>query len=417
VPSPARPGGVWGGRHGPPDEPGLGLGLVGCGHFGAAILDAARELPGLEPVAVADQDPGRAAALAATHRLDAVTPERLLADHRVEVVAVATPPAGHARLVLDALAAGRHVFCEKPLATRLEDATEVLRATAKPGAPRLTVDYVLRRNPLYALLDKLQRELLGPPRRFAFENLASDEHLGPDHWFWDRDVSGGILVEHGVHFFDACAWLLGSQPELVQAVEASRPGGRVDTVVATARHPGGATASFAHAFARPARAELQWTTLDWGSARATLAGWIPVELQLDAWAGGQALGMLQRLAADSAATLAVPGYRPSGAERLKVELLELARQPGGDHHLRLWATLGGVAAKARVYRESVRAGLADLLTAIADGGQPLVSPADGWHSLAVALAAQDAADRGASARPEALPPDLAAEAGVGGSRP
>jgi predicted dehydrogenase len=371
-------------------------------------------------VAVADRDPERAAALAATHRLDAVTPERLLADGRVGVVAVATPPAGHARLLLDALAAGRHVFCEQPLATRLEDATEVLRATARPDAPRLTVDYVLRRNPLYALLDRLQRELFGPPRRFAFENLASDEHLGADHWFWDREVSGGILVEHGVHFFDACAWLLGSQPELVQAVEASRPDGRVDTVVATARHPGGATASFAHAFARPARAELQWTTLDWGTARATLAGWVPVELQLDAWAGGQALGLLQRLAADSAATLAVPGFRPSGAERLKVELLELSRQPGGDHHLRLWATLGGVAGRPRVYRESVRAGLADLLAAIAGDGQPLVSPADGWHSLAVALAAQDAADTGAAARPATLPLDLAAatgEAEVSGSRP
>jgi hypothetical protein len=236
-----------------PARPGVGLGLVGCGRFGAAILEAARELPGLAPVAVADRDPDRAAALAAAHRLDAVDPRRLLDDDRVEVVAVATPPAGHARVALDALAAGRHVFCEKPLATRLEDATAVLRATARPGAPRLTVDYVLRRNPLYALLGTLQRELLGPPRRFAFENLASDEHLGPDHWFWDREVSGGILVEHGVHFFDACAWLLGSQPELVQAVEAARPGGPVDTVVATARHPGGATASFAHAFARPAR--------------------------------------------------------------------------------------------------------------------------------------------------------------------
>jgi predicted dehydrogenase len=403
VPSPARPG--------------VGLGLVGCGRFGAAILDAARELPGLAPVAVADRDPDRAAALAAAHRLDAVDPRRLLDDDRVEVVAVATPPAGHARVALDALAAGRHVFCEKPLATRLEDATAVLRATARPGAPRLTVDYVLRRNPLYALLGTLQRELFGPPRRFAFENLASDEHLGPDHWFWDREVSGGILVEHGVHFFDACAWLLGSQPELVQAVEAARPGGPVDTVVATARHPGGATASFAHAFARPARAELQWTTLDWGSARATLAGWIPVELQLEAWAGGPALGLLQRLAADPGATLAVPGYRPSGAERLKVELVELARQPGGDHHLRLRATLGGDAARARVYRESVRAGLADLLAAIADGRQPLVSPADGWRSLAVALAAQGSAATGTSAHPQPLPPDLAAEAAVSGSRP
>jgi predicted dehydrogenase len=395
----------------------MGLGLVGCGRFGAAILDAARELPGLHLVAVADRDPHRAAALAAAHRLDAVPPERLLHDDRVGMVAVATPPAGHARVALDALAAGRHVFCEQPLATRLEDATAVLRAAARPGAPRLTVDYVLRRNPLYALLDRLQRELFGPPRRFAVEDLASDEQLGPDHWFWDREVSGGILVERGVHLFDAGAWLLGSPPERVQAVEAARPGGPVDTVVATARHPGGATASLTHAFARPARAELQWTSLDWGSARATLAGWIPVELQLEAWAGAPALGLLQRLAADPATSLAVPGYRQSGAERLKVELVELARQPGGNHHLRLRATLGGAAATARVHRESVRAGLADLLAAVAGGGQPLVSPAHAWCSLAVALAAQEAADTGAAARPAAFPPDLVADTAVSGARP
>jgi hypothetical protein len=76
-----------------------------------------------------------------------------------------------------------------------------------------------------------------------------------------------------------------------------------------------------------------------------------------------------------------------------------------------------VAAKPRVYRESVRAGLADLLAAVAGGGQPLVSPADGWHSLAVALAAQDAADTGAAARPATLAPDLAAATRTGGSAP
>jgi predicted dehydrogenase len=354
----------------------------------------------------ADRDPERAVALAAAHGLETAEPARLLADDRVAVVAIATPPAWHARLALDALAAGRHVFCEQPLATRLEDATAVLVTSARPGAPRLEVDSVLRRNPLYALVGRLQRTLLGPPRRFAFENLASDEQLGPGHWFWDREVSGGILVEHGVHLFDACAWLFGSQPELVQALEAARADGRIDTAVASVRHPGGATASFAHAFARPARAERQWTALDWGSAHATMAGWIPVELRLDAWAGGAGLATVQALAADPASALAVHGYRPSGAERVKVELLELARRPGDDHHLGIRATLGGAAAKARVHRESVRAGLADLLAAI-DGGQPEVFPTDAWRSLAVAVAAQQSAATGSAVAPAALPAELA----------
>jgi predicted dehydrogenase len=359
-------------------------------------------VPGLRPLAVADRDPARAGALGASFRLEACDPERLLADPRVQVVAIATTPDGHAPLALAALASGRHVFCEKPLATTLQDATEVLAAATAPGAARLTVDYVLRRNPLYALVVRLQEALLGPPRRFAFENLAGDEHLGPDHWFWDREVSGGIAVEHGVHFFDAAAWLLGTQPERVNALEATRPDGRVDTVLATARHPGGATASYTHSFDRPERAESQWTTLDWGQvADGRLYGWIPVELELDIRTDGAGLAAVQALATDQRAALAVAGYRPSGGERITLELS--SRAQAGRWDLRLRATLGGQAARSRVYRESVRAGLADLVSSVAAGTTPAVPVADAWTSLAAALAAQEAAATGTAVRPASLP--------------
>jgi predicted dehydrogenase len=353
-------------------------------------------------VAVADRDRDRAEALAAVHRVKPCEPERLLADQRVSVVAIATPPAGHARLALAALRSGRHVFCEKPLATRLEDATEVLAEARATGAPRLTVDYPLRRNPLYALVGRLQQAVLGPPRQFALENLASDERLDAGHWFWDREVSGGIAVEHGVHFFDVAAWLLGSQPERVQALEAARPDGRVDTVLASAGHPGGATASYVHSFARPDRAESQWTTLDWGElASGRLYGWIPVELELDIRTDGAGLAAVQALTTDQRAALAVPGYRPSGAERITLELA--SRGQPGRWDLRLRATLGGQVAKPRVYRESVRAGLADLLAAITTGGHPAVTPADAWTSLATALATQESATTGTATRPHDLP--------------
>jgi hypothetical protein len=88
--------------------------------------------------------------------------------------------------------------------------------------------------------------------------------------------------------------------------------------------------------------------------------------------------------ADQQAALAVPGYRPSGAERITLELASRGRPGRWDLHLR--ATLGGQAAKPRVYRESVRAGLADLLAAITTGTAPTVTPADAWTSLATALA-------------------------------
>jgi len=366
------------------------------------VLEAAGELPGLRPLAVADRDRARADALAAPWGLEACDPERLLADPRVAVVAVATPPADHAATALAALRGGRHVFCEAPLATTLEDAAQALAAAAGPGAPRLVVDHRLRRNPLYALVGRLDQALLGPPRRFALENLASDERLGPGHRLWDREAGGGIAVEHGVHFFDAAAWLLGSQPELVQALEGHRPDGRVDTLLATARHPGGATASYAHRFAGPDRAASQWTTLDWGEvADGRLYGWVPVELELDVRTDGAGLAAVQALATNQRAALEVPGYRASGAERITLELA--SRGQPGQWDLRLRATLGGQAASPRAARESVRAGLTDLVAAVAGGSLPSIPPADAWSSLATALAAQASAASGAAARPATLP--------------
>ena len=375
--------------------------MVGAGRFGALVLEAAADLPGLKPVAVADRDPDRAGALAAASGLAVSPPDRLLVDQRVAVVAVATPPAAHAELALAALGAGRHVFCAQPLATRLAEATAVLEAAARPGAPRLAVDDQLRRNPLYGLVGRLQETLLGPLRRFAVEHLASDEPLGPDHWLWDREASGGVLVVHGVACFGAAAWLLGSQPELVQALEAARPDGRVDTALASTRHPGGATASYAHSFARPERAESQWTTLDWPAGGGWLYGQPPVELDLDIRTDGAGLAALQALATNRQDALAVAGYRLSGAERISLEL-DSRNQPG-RWDLRLRATLGGQPARGRVARESVRAGLADLQAAIAGGGSPAVPPADAWTSLATALAAQEAAGSGAATRPAGLP--------------
>ena len=170
------------------------------------------------------------------------------------------------------------MFCEKPLATSLPDANAAIDA-AHGRDVKLTVDYVMRWNPLYWLIQRLQglrradgEPVLGELRRFAVENLAGDERLPADHWFWDRATSGGIFIEHGVHFFDAASWLFGYPPITVAAVQAARTSGEIDTVVASTVHPGGATASHAHAFAHPDAAEYQSVLLDWGFAHGTLHG-------------------------------------------------------------------------------------------------------------------------------------------------
>ena len=402
----------------------LGLGLVGCGRFGEFCLSAFATIPNLKLIGVADRDQGRAEATATAYGVTAYSDySALLADPRVEVVAINTPPALHAPMGLAAAAAGKHVFCEKPLATTIDDATSLLRAI-RDARVRLAVDYVMRWNPIYGLLHHLASlpvgngPLLGRLRRLGLENHAADEDLTLDHWFWDDAISGGIFVEHGVHFFDVCDWLMGSHPLAVQALQVRRPGGGpIDTVAATCMYEGGGTASFLHAFTQPNLAQYQGVTLNWGFAHGHLTGWIPVELELEVWTDNQGLAVLKDLPITNGELLEVPGYRLSGDEAVQVVEVERygnrrpwrARGESRDvsSRVRVWASLGGESAKGYVYRESIRAGMVDLVSSVLEGRLPRVAGVDAWPSLATALAAREAAQSAQAVLPAALPGDLA----------
>ena len=396
--------------------------MVGCGRFGEFCLTAFGTIPSLALIGVTDLDQRRAAATAEAFGVTAYSDYMaLLADPRVQVVAINTPPALHASMTLAAAAAGKHVFCEKPLATTMEDATAVLRAV-RDARVRLAVDYVMRWNPLYGLLRHLgsltagSGPLLGRLRRFALENYAADEDLAPGHWFWDEAISGGIFVEHGVHFFDICDWLMGSHPLAVQALQLRRPGGGpIDTVAATCTHEGGGTSSFLHAFTHPNRAQYQSVTLDWGFAHGQLTGWIPVGLELEVWTDVQGLAVLEHLPTESGELLNVPGFRLSGDETVEVSQVETygnhgpwrARGESRDvsTRVRVRASLGGEPAKPYVYQESVRAGMVDLVSAILEDRLPRVAGVDVWASLASAVAAREAARSAQPVLPAELPAD------------
>ncbi|MFF4134203.1 Gfo/Idh/MocA family protein [Streptomyces mirabilis] len=383
----------------------FGLALIGCGGFGAYVLDSVRDVPGLRVVVCAD--PARARARALAERHDAAvctTVEEAVTLPGVDVVVLATPPVAHADAAVTALRAGKHVFCEKPIAVTLEAAARVAEeADRAPGV--FVVDHVLRYNPILRLLQRLGGEgLLDPLRRFAFENDASDEDLGPDHWFWDPARSGGIHIEHGVHFFDAASALMGSDPVEVQGTAVRRPGGPVDIVVATATHPGGAVATHTHSFTHAHRAERQLMRLDYGFAEARVTGWIPTGATLTAWTDEAGAPRWERLPERAGELLAVPGARPHGQERITVSV---TRGAGSDrpasgrgvrrvvpHRVDCVIDLGGEARKQYVYAESVRAAMSDLLHCAAHGGTPVADASAGLAAVAVAQAATRSAESG-----------------------
>ena len=187
------------------------LGVIGCGGFGLYALQQFAQVPGVKITGMAGTH--REAALAAARRFgipDIEDVDKLLARADVDLVYIATPPFLHFPQAMAALEAGKHVICEKPLAMTVEQA-DALIVVAQKNDRMLVANLMQRYNPLYDMVERLiQSRALGDLLHGYFENYASDENLQPGHWFWDRSRSGGIFIEHGVHFFDLFAGWLGT---------------------------------------------------------------------------------------------------------------------------------------------------------------------------------------------------------------
>jgi len=356
-----------------------GYGLIGCGGFGLFCLEQYRAMEGLRPAAVADAVPEAARGAAAKFGLAACSSRELLARDDVEIVHVATPPFTHRELVLDALAAGKHVLCEKPLAVELDGAREMVAAAGRAGRV-LAVNLIMRYNPLCSAVGKiLDGGLLGEPLHGFFENCAKDEPLPAGHWFWDRAKSGGIFVEHGVHFFDLFAWWLG-EGRVVAAQETRRPGTDIVEQAACTVMYGDVPVNFYHGFHQPARMDRQEMRIVCERGSIALDEWVPTRVRIDAIADKETLGELFDLA---------PGPEPEVVEEYQGE----ARKCSGRHKQievdgRYRVTLEAGIGKQELYGEVLRALLDDQLAAMADPGhRRRVDETNGVTSLEMAVAA------------------------------
>ncbi len=259
----------------------VALGIIGCGGFGLFALQQFLQTPGVRLVGMAGT--ARPAAEAAARRYgveDVVDVERLLEMPELDVVYIATPPFLHYEQAKMALSAGKHVICEKPLALTVEQADELV-TLAKQQDRLLVTNLMQRYNPMFELVGEvISRQLLGELLHGYFENYASDESLSPDHWFWDRAKSGGIFIEHGVHFFDLFAGWLGVG-EVVSA-HASRQESppREDQVQCTVRYARGIHVNFYHGFHQPGRLDRQELRLVFERGDITLHGWVPTHARI-----------------------------------------------------------------------------------------------------------------------------------------
>jgi predicted dehydrogenase len=369
-----------------PNFPSLGIAAIGAGGFGLFALQQFLQLPGVHLVGMAGTH--REAALAMMRRFgvpDVVETDALIANPEVDLVYIATPPFLHYPQALAALQAGKHVICEKPLALAVEEADELV-ALAREKDLLCIANLMQRYNPLFEAVRRVvESRVLGECLHGFFENYASDEGLRPEHWFWNRKMSGGIFIEHGVHFFDLFAGWLGPGA-VVAAQRALRPGSAVEEQVqCTVRYERGPLVNFHHSFTQPSRLDRQEFRLLFERGSLTLEEWVPVRAKIRAVVNeeqtrtlleifpGVRLDVLQSLGGDQRAA------RGRFKELDLAQEIELTHGLGDD--------------KMRRYCELLRAVFTDQLAWLRDRTHVRqITEQNGRDSVALAVAATQLAD-------------------------
>lgn len=367
----------------------INIGIIGYRGFGAFCTGAFHASGAGRVVTYAGRDEQAMADTAREHGVARTYTDwrALVADPEVELVHIVTPPELHAAMAVAALQSGKHVLVEKPLATTAEDAQAILNAAQASGKVA-GVNYVMRYNPLYQIVLRIAREgYLGALTHAEFQNYASDEGLNDDHWFWDKAQSGGIFVEHGVHFFDIIGAIASTRPRRVLGQTWTRGDGKEDRAQALVTYADGVEASFYHAFNRPGALERQHAHFAFERGHVTLEGWTPTTLHLNAIVSDDDLTGLRRVL-----TVTVVDDEDFPGAGLEV-------RGGGQtfrvrHRVHARETLAAI---TPVYRKAVGDALADLVAAIQDPShRRLVTAEDGAQSLNVALAARRSAELGGS---------------------
>src|SRR3989442_10648746 len=217
------------------------VGLAGLGRMGrlhAANLCRARFV---ELVCVADADASLAHATGEELGVEwSASYDDLLRDPSIDAVAIATPTTLHAPMIEGAAAAGKHVFCEKPIALDLESALGAVGAAHAAGI-KLQVGFHRRFDPDWAAAaERIRAGELGDV--YLFRTSLRDMQPPPIDYI---RTSGGIFVDCTIHDLDTARWLVGDIDELTAVGAAlSDPefaeAGDVDNAIVTLRFANGA---------------------------------------------------------------------------------------------------------------------------------------------------------------------------------
>jgi predicted dehydrogenase len=205
----------------------LGAVIVGTG-IGVIVHVPALRAAGIEVRAVVGRDPDKTAARAAVVGVpNACTDlDEALALPGVDIVTIATPPFSHPEVALRAIAAGKHVLCEKPLARDLPSAVALFRAAEKAGVIHLFGTEFRYFTPNAVLRRVVREGRIGEPRFAFFQgqmSVLADLGAQAPSWFADAEGGGSWLVGAGSHVLDQIRCTLGDFERVSATLQTLRP--------------------------------------------------------------------------------------------------------------------------------------------------------------------------------------------------
>ena len=225
----------------------LNVAVIGCGRIGRIHAEnLATRIPGARLVATADVAANSANEVAAQFHAGKATGDyrELLADASIDAVAICSSTDTHARLIQEAAAARKHIFCEKPIDYDLARIRAALAAVDEAGV-KLQIGFNRRFDPSFAKVkERVASGAIGQPHVIRI----TSRDPGPPPLEYIK-VSGGIFLDMTIHDFDMVRFLSGSEAEEIYAIgdalidPAIRDAGDVDTAIVTLRLKNGVLAT------------------------------------------------------------------------------------------------------------------------------------------------------------------------------
>ena len=201
----------------------LNVAIIGAGGISRTHIETYQKFSGRCAIkALVDTDAGKAEEKKSEFELDAGildSHEKLLEMPAIDLVSVCTPPYTHSSISTDCLNAGKHVICEKPMASSLAECDAMLSAAEKSGKILAIIAQNRYRTPIQRLKNVLDSGIAGKILHAQVESFWWRGHCYYDLWWrgtWAKE-GGGCTLNHAVHHIDMFQWMMG-MPSEVRAV-------------------------------------------------------------------------------------------------------------------------------------------------------------------------------------------------------